>query len=309
VGNEVTARVRRSGVIRRELSVRLRIATCQFPVSGDIGRNLRYVLRQMRAAKARGAAVVHFSESALSGGAGDDFPSFRGYDWNLLRACTREVLRQARALRVWVVLGSAHPLSGLHKPHNCLYLIDDRGDLVDRYDKRFLVGSRTALEHRHYTPGSCPVLFTLKGVRCALLICHEWRYPELYRQYQAAGAQVVFHSWYDGALAPRKYAAEGALLGEVIVATARERAANNAVWISAANTCRRESCFPAMVVRPDGGIAGRLHRNRAGALVSVVDTASWFPDPSRCWRMRAFRGVLHSGTLIRDERSEDRTAL
>jgi predicted amidohydrolase len=289
--------------------VRLRIATCQFPVSGDIRHNLRYILRQMRTAEARGAQIFHFPESALSGGAGDDFPSFRGYDWDHLRACTREVLRLARELRVWVVLGSAHRLSGEHKPHNCLYLINDRGDLVDRYDKRFLVGSGTALEHRHYTPGSGPVLFTLKGVRCALLICHEWRYPELYRQYKAAGAEIVFHSWYDGALAFRKYAAEGALLGEVIVATARERAANNAVWISAANTCRRESCFPAMLVRPDGGIAGRLHRNRAGVLVSAVDTAARFPDPSRSWRMRAFRGILHSGTLIRDERSEKRAVL
>lgn len=289
--------------------MKLRIATCQFPVSSDVRRNLRWILRQMRDAKARGAAIVHFSEVALSGGAGENFPSFRGYDWGFLRACTREVLREARARRIWVVLGSAHPLSGGHKPHNCLYLVDDRGDLVDRYDKRFLTGSETALEHRHYTPGSRPVLFELQGIPCALLICHEWRYPELVRQYRAAGAEIVFHSWYDGGLTPAAYRSEGALLGEVIVSTARERAANNAVWISGANTSGRESCFPGMMVRPDGGFAGRLQRNRAGVLVSVIDTAARFPDPSRHWRTRAMRGILHSGTLVRDARSTDRTRL
>lgn len=36
-----------------------------------------------------------------------------------------------------VVLGSAHRLSGANNPHNSLYVIDDDGALVDRYDKRF----------------------------------------------------------------------------------------------------------------------------------------------------------------------------
>jgi hypothetical protein len=64
-----------------------------------------------------------------------------------------------------------------------------------------------------------------------------------------------------------------------------------------------------MVVRPDGGIAGRLGRNRAGVLVTEVDTAARFPDPSRRWRLRAIRGILHSGSLVRDARSADRTGL
>jgi predicted amidohydrolase len=288
--------------------MKFRIATCQFPVFADVRRNLRRVLRQMRDARARGAGIAHFSECALSGYAGENFPSFRGYDWDLLRACTREVLREARALRLWVVLGSSHPLQG-HPPHNCLYLIDDRGDLVDRYDKRFLTGPERRLDHAHYSPGSHPVAFRCRGVPCALLICHEWRYPELVRRYKAGGAEVLFHSWYDGGLTRRDYASQGALLGEVIAATVRERAANNGLWISAANTSLRESCVPAMVVRPDGGIAGRLGRNRAGVLVTEVDTAARFPDPSRRWRLRAIRGILHSGSLVRDARSEDRTRL
>lgn len=85
----------------------LNVATCQFPVSAEIGANLRYIVRQMQAARTGGADVAHFPECALSGYAGTDFGSFAGFDWDQLRQATAEVLRQARRLGIWVVLGSS----------------------------------------------------------------------------------------------------------------------------------------------------------------------------------------------------------
>ena len=128
--------------------MRLTVATCQFPVDPDIRRNLRYVSRQIRTAKDRGAHVAHFPEASLSGYAGVDFPSHEGFDWTLLRECTQRVLDLARQLSIWVILGSAHRLTGDHKPHNSLYIIDDRGELVDRYDKMFCAGDRSGTDRR-----------------------------------------------------------------------------------------------------------------------------------------------------------------
>jgi predicted amidohydrolase len=48
-------------------SVKLFVATSQFPVSADVQVNIDYVLGQMREARASGAHVVHFCEGALSG--------------------------------------------------------------------------------------------------------------------------------------------------------------------------------------------------------------------------------------------------
>ena len=124
----------------------LQVATCQFPVDADVRRNARYVRRQMRAARERGAHVVHFPESCLSGYAGSDLESLEGFDWELLEECTRPLLELAGRLGLWVVLGSTHRLSGRRKPHNSLYIIDDRGRLVDRYDKRFCAGDRKVLK-------------------------------------------------------------------------------------------------------------------------------------------------------------------
>ncbi|MHC4988260.1 MAG: carbon-nitrogen hydrolase family protein, partial [Planctomycetota bacterium] len=92
---------------------------------------------------------MHFSECALSGYAGVDFASFEGYNWDLLKERTLEMIKLAGQLGVWVVLGSSHRLTEPNKPHNSLYLISPEGKLVDRYDKRFC----TSIDFDNYTPG------------------------------------------------------------------------------------------------------------------------------------------------------------
>ncbi|WP_462165842.1 carbon-nitrogen hydrolase family protein [Frankia sp. AiPs1] len=141
------------------------VATCQFPVDADVTRNGRYILRQMRSARKHGADIAHFPEACLSGYAGADFPSYEGFDWESLERVTLQILALAGQLRLWVVLGSTHRLTGDHKPHNSLYVIDATGSIVDRYDKRFCSGDpaeRTG-DLAHYTPGDHPSIFTING--------------------------------------------------------------------------------------------------------------------------------------------------
>jgi predicted amidohydrolase len=305
--------------------MKLAVATCQFPVSSDIRRNLRYVLRQMRTARERGAHVAHFCEGSLSGYAGADFASHRRFDWDRLRACAEEVLGLARELRLWVLLGSSHRLSGDHKPHNSVYVIDDQGTIVDRYDKRFCAGdpSGRSGDLAHYSPGDHPSVFSIRGIRCGVLICHEYRYPELYREYKKKGVQVVFHSYHAGNVPPMRLASMRAQVGDslhglnpgttlpeiTMPASMITAAASNHVWISCSNTSARQSCWPAFFVRPDGVITGRLRTNTAGVLVSTVNTGERLYDSTLAWRDRAMRGRYHSGSLVRDRRSRNHTAL
>ena len=305
--------------------MKLAVATCQFPVSADIRRNCHYVLQQMSTAKRRRARVAHFCECSLSGYAGADFDSYVDFDWELLEACTHRVLERARELGLWVVLGSTHRLTGRHKPHNSVYIIDSRGRLVDRYDKRFCAGDRAGrtVDLAHYSPGSHFSVFDLEGVRCGVLICHDYRYPELYREYKRRGVQLVFHSYHAGNVGKRQLAQLEADVGVrhhrfnagktlpaiTMPATMQSQAGNNFVWISASNTSARESCWPSFFVRPDGVTTGRLKRNVAGVLVSKVDTEEALYDSTVAWRGRAMRGVHHSGRLVRDRRSGERRRL
>jgi deaminated glutathione amidase len=45
-------------------------------------------------------------------------------------------------------------LTGRHKPHNSLHIIDDHGTLVDRYDGMFCAGDRAGktVDLAHYSP-------------------------------------------------------------------------------------------------------------------------------------------------------------
>src|SRR4051794_38472265 len=150
------------------------VPPCQFPVSADPERNGRFVLRQLGEAAAGGAHVAHFPEGGLSGYAGADFASFRGFEWETLESVTRRVMARAGELGIWAVIGSAHRLSDGRKPHNCLYIVEDRGRLVDRYDKRFCAGDASGRtgDLAHYTPGNHECCFTIRGVRCGAAICH-----------------------------------------------------------------------------------------------------------------------------------------
>jgi predicted amidohydrolase len=305
--------------------MKLRVATCKFPIGSDVRNNLEYVARQIRTARDRGADVAHFPEACLSGYAGADFASHEGFDWSFLEECAREVFGLARESRIWVVLGSAHRLTAPHKPHNSLYIIDDRGRIVDRYDKMFCAGdlSEETGDLAHYSPGVHFSVFTIKGVRCGALICHDYRYPELYREYKRRGVQLMLHSYHAGNIPPERFEAMRDSVGErfrrlnpgstipgiTMPATMVAEAANNHVWISCPNSSSRESLWPSFFVRPDGVVTGRLRRHTADVLVSEVDTDEQIYDSTVDWRDWAMDGVLHSGTPVRDKKSDERTRL
>jgi len=236
---------RRSYVVTAK---KLRVATCQFPVTEDVAANARYIRRQMRAAARNKAHILHTSEAALSGYGGLDFSGFEGFDWDRLREETTAILDLARVLKLWVILGSAHYLSARQKPTNCLYLIDSRGRIVDRYDKSML----TTGDLKCYTPGDHPVTFRLKGITCGLMICYDSCFPEMYNRYRHAGVEIAFHSYYNA------HHKGPDILDQFIPAQAQTRAADNTMWVVANNSCARHSCWPSMIVRPDGS-SPRLH--------------------------------------------------
>jgi predicted amidohydrolase len=303
--------------------MKLSVATCQFPTSADIRSNFQYVAQLMQHAREQGADVAHFPEACLSGYAGADLESYAGFDWQLLRACAHQLLALAGELALWTVLGSAHQLSAPHKPHNSLYIINDRGQLIDRYDKRFCWGdaSEQTGDLAHYTSGNHLSVFAIKGICCGALICNDYRYPELYRAYKRCGVQLMFHSYHAAHISPERFRQMEAAVGQEHHACSRgttypgitmpammiAAAASNHLWISCPNSSAHASCWGSFFVRADGVITGQLARHSTDILLSTVDTEADLYDSTRVWRDRALAGILHSGSLVYDERSEKRT--
>jgi predicted amidohydrolase len=235
----------------------LRVASCQFPVTGDIRRNAAYIRHYMRAAAVAGAQVLHTSETCLSGYAGADFPTLAGYDWALLRQETARLRSLAAKLRLWLVLGSTHYLDEQTKPTNCLYLINPQGEIVDRYDKCMC----TKGDQKAYSAGQRLVAARLNGIQVGLAICYDICYPQIYAAYRELGVKLMLHSFYNaGDKGPN-------CLDVLNVRQVPTRCADNTMWAVCNNSSRPYSHWASFVARPDATIAQQLKINQAGILV------------------------------------------
>lgn len=274
---------------------KIRIASCQFPVSADIRSNYQFIEAQITEAKLRKADVVHFPECALSGYPGTDMTTLDNFNWDELHRMTDSVMSLAKHLNIWVIMGSLHRLSGNNKPHNCLYVITPEGKIADRYDKRFCTG--TDLEY--CSPGDHFVTFKINSVTCGLLICYDVRFPELYREYRKLGCDVIFQSFYNA----RQQ--KGSIHPIIMPVSAQAHAATNYFYMSLSNSSAPES-WPCHFITPDGLVQNRLAPNTQGILISEIDISEEFYDASREYRMDAMKGKLNSGKTIKDPLSSDR---
>jgi deaminated glutathione amidase len=275
---------------------KIRIASCQFPVSADIKENYRFIEAQITEAKLKKADVVHFPECALSGYPGADMMSLKNFDWDELHRLTDSVRSLAKQLNIWVILGSIHKLSANNKPYNCLYIINPDGKITDRYDKRFCTGS----DLEYFSPGDHFVTFKIKGVTCGLLICYDVRFPELYREYRKLGCDLIFQSFYNA----RQH--KGSIHPIIMPVSAQAHAATNYFFMSLTNSSAIES-WPCQFITPDGLIQNKLASNVPGILISDLDTSEEYYDASKEYRQDAMRGKLNSGVLVRDTLSSGRT--
>lgn len=276
---------------------KLRIATCQFPVSGSPRENAKYVRDFMHAAAKQGAHLLHTSECSLSGYAGCDIPNFDGYDWEALRKETADLRALAKALKMWLVLGSSHFLDAHTKPTDCLYLIDPEGKIADRYDKCFCTGG----DQEYYSAGNRLVTREIRGVKVGLAICYDICWPQLYFAYRKKGVTVMIHSMSNARdKGPN-------CLDTLNVREVPTRCADNRLWAIVNNASNPYSHWGSFVARPDATIPKQLPINQPGMLVhDYPDTLSeggWYHNPKPM--DMAENTIMHWGTPSNSPRQRD----
>ncbi len=75
--------------------------------------------------------------------------------------------------------------------YNTCPVINRKGDIVATYDKNHLFSYYGDNEGDYITRGSAPVMVELDGVKLGLTICYDIRFPEIYRAYRKAGADIL----------------------------------------------------------------------------------------------------------------------
>jgi predicted amidohydrolase len=106
----------------------------------------------------------------------------------------------ARDLKLWIVAGTL-PLPPVDQPtaksNACSLLVDDQGEIVARYDKLHLFDVDVAdnrgryRESDDYAYGSGVVVADTPVGRLGLTVCYDLRFPELYSELRAAGAELI----------------------------------------------------------------------------------------------------------------------
>ena len=169
-------------------------AAAQMTSTGDRARNLATALRLVEEAAALGARLVGLPENFAFMGREEE----RIGGAETLEGPTVSALREAaRARRIHVLAGSiAEQVEAPGKTANTSVLIGDDGAVLAAYRKIHLFdvnipdGARYA-ESETVLPGDRAVVAPTALGRVGLTVCYDLRFPELYRQLSAQGAELI----------------------------------------------------------------------------------------------------------------------
>ena len=177
------------------MNSRLRVAALQTrPVFGDVAGNARRALALADGVSPRAALYV-FPELALSGYAFVSRAEARALAET--PGARREgeapglatVAAWAKARRAHVVIGFPERGAG-GRVYNSAVLIGPDGRVKDVYRKLHLFDA----EKLWFAPGDrAPRVSRVGPARVGMLVCYDWRFPEIARVLALAGADVIAH--------------------------------------------------------------------------------------------------------------------
>lgn len=272
-----------------------RIAIAQLPITANARQNGSKVRAIIREAAAGHARLVQFPEGMLSGYAKNPIQDWSEVNWGIVREELEQVMALAAELCIWVVLGSAHPLTPPHRPHNSLYIISDQGKLVNRYDKRMCSHTETT---RFYAPGLEPVVFEVDGFRFGCVICVEINFPTLFIEYDQLGVDCLLLSSYP--------------IDKIFYLKARAHAAIHNCWIALSVSSECKDLMMSGLIGPDGEARNYMITTE-GLVIDEMDKDAPELDialnKARPWRASADSREFYSSWLVEDPRSTDKTCL
>lgn len=268
----------------------MKIAAAQSIVTKDITENGRTIRSLIEQAATEGARLVNFCEGALSGYAKAHITSpldWQNVDWGSHSAEIEAIAETCKRHNIFAVVGSAHPLSYPHSPYNSQYIFSDRGELIARYDKRYL--SNTELSG-WFTPGTKPITFEVDGYRFGCLTCIEVQFPELFMEYERLNVDAVLFSSYG--------------IRSFFQIALRAHAGFNCLWISGATPAQTAPEGPAGIIGPDGKVISHClaePRNQlAFASLERNDPAYDIP----LYKARPWRRAARQGDIYREKQIE-----
>jgi predicted amidohydrolase len=252
----------------------VKVAALQMTSAADVALNLAVAARLLSEARAAGARVAVLPENF-------SFMGVRDVDKRAIAEPDGDgpvqsfLSQQARELGLWIV-GGTTPIAqqpGGRVAAACLVYGDD-GRRAARYDKMHLFDvdipgkAESYRESNNTAPGAHAVLVPTPAGLLGLSVCYDMRFPELYRQLSAAGAQ-----WFS---IPSAFTVPtGRAHWETLL---RARAIENLGFVVAAaqwgrHASGRETYGDSLVVDYWGSVLARLEGG-VGVVIAQLDLAA-----------------------------------
>lgn len=122
---------------------------------------------------------------------GWDCPSFPLSAESLEESRAVKMLQNvAKEFKVNIFGGSFVRKEG-EKLFNTSPIINRAGEITALYDKNHLFSYYGDSEGTYITKGKNPVIIELEGIKFGVSICYDIRFPEIYRAYRKAGADIL----------------------------------------------------------------------------------------------------------------------
>lgn len=224
----------------------------------NVERNLAAMTAAIGRLARRKVDLAVFPECCLS----DYVIEPENRDWKAINAGVETLRELARAKRMAIIFGTAEK-NGRKKPFNTALAVDKRGQIVGRYRKNHLF----AWDRPLFSAGKRRArVFKLAGIKVAMQICYDLRFPEPARLAAGAGAQLVTYSLAAALADPWKK--------PVMESHVRSRAAENGVFALAANRCHKVMMMRSRIVGPNGLELAAAPAGRAVEIVAEIAPAA-----------------------------------
>jgi deaminated glutathione amidase len=256
----------------------LRVAALQMTSSSDLQSNLLQCERLSAQAADQGAQLITLPEcfAFLGTSERDKLAVAESIEAiGTASPITDTLQRIAQRHKCWLMAGGMpeRVTADKERSYNTAVIVSPSGEITAQYRKIHLFdvdipGGAVMKESATTAAGNKAVVTEIAGVKVGLSICYDVRFPELYRQLVAAGAEIL--------LVPAAFTAHtGRAHWHLLL---RARAIENQCWVVAPaqvgiHNAKRETYGHSLIVDPWGTVVAELPSG-TGVIVSDLSGAA-----------------------------------